>query len=177
MAGGGNRIGYAAMLEQFGPREIVELSVAAEGAGFSGVMAADHFQPWVPEQGNAPFVWEVMALIGAMDHWVAVLEAPLDQASTLLHQAALGVLSPVPLALTSLAAVLLAWLCRRFWHHPDSAWRLAASAMAKPCFKANSDAAMARSSLNSITGARRITSKHMSRNSTGSFLDNTRCTS
>ena len=72
----------------------------------------------------------VMALIGAMDHWVAVLEAPLDQASTLLHQAALGVLSPVPLALTSLAAVLLAWLCRRFWHHPDSAWRLAASAMA-----------------------------------------------
>ena len=71
-----------------------------------------------------------LALIGAMDHWVAVLEAPLDQASTLLHQAALGVLSPVPLALTSLAAVLLAWLCRRFWHHPDSAWRLAASAMA-----------------------------------------------
>ena len=64
-AGAAGKIGYAAMLEQFGPREIVELSVAAEGAGFSGVMAADHFQPWVPEQGNAPFVWEVMALIGA----------------------------------------------------------------------------------------------------------------
>ena len=55
MAGGGNRIGYAAMLEQFGPREIVEYAVAAERAGMSGVMAADHFQPWVPEQGNAPF--------------------------------------------------------------------------------------------------------------------------
>ena len=57
-------IGYAAMLEQFGPREVVDLSVAAEEAGFSGVMAADHFQPWVPQQGNAAFVWNVMTAIG-----------------------------------------------------------------------------------------------------------------
>jgi G6PDH family F420-dependent oxidoreductase len=56
-------IGYAAMLEQFGPREVVDLSVAAEAAGFSGVMAADHFQPWVPQQGNAAFVWNVMTAI------------------------------------------------------------------------------------------------------------------
>jgi G6PDH family F420-dependent oxidoreductase len=52
------------MLEQFGPREVVDYSVAAEKAGFSGVMAADHFQPWVPQQGNAAFVWNVMAAIG-----------------------------------------------------------------------------------------------------------------
>ncbi len=58
------KVGYAAMLEQFGPREIVEYCVAAEAAGFSGVMAADHFQPWVPQQGQAPFVWTVMAAIG-----------------------------------------------------------------------------------------------------------------
>jgi G6PDH family F420-dependent oxidoreductase len=57
-------IGYAAMLEQFGPREVVDLCVAAEAAGFSGVMAADHFQPWVPQQGNAAFVWNVMTAIG-----------------------------------------------------------------------------------------------------------------
>lgn len=56
-------IGYAAMLEQFAPREVVDLSVRAEGAGFSGVMAADHFQPWVPQQGNAAFVWNVMTAI------------------------------------------------------------------------------------------------------------------
>ena len=31
--------------------------------GFSGVMAADHFQPWVPQQGNAAFVWNVMTAI------------------------------------------------------------------------------------------------------------------
>jgi len=33
------RIGYAAMLEQFGPGEIVDLCALAETAGFSGVMA------------------------------------------------------------------------------------------------------------------------------------------
>src|SRR5690349_15866252 len=52
------------MLEQFGPQEVVEYSVDAEKAGFSGVMAADHFQPWVPQQGNAAFVWNVMTAIG-----------------------------------------------------------------------------------------------------------------
>jgi coenzyme F420-dependent glucose-6-phosphate dehydrogenase len=58
------KIGYAAMLEQFGPTEVVNYSVAAEKAGFSGVMAADHFQPWVPQQGQAAFVWNVMTAIG-----------------------------------------------------------------------------------------------------------------
>jgi G6PDH family F420-dependent oxidoreductase len=57
-------IGYAAMLEQFGPREVVDYSADAEAHGFSGVMAADHFQPWVPQQGNAAFVWNVMTAIG-----------------------------------------------------------------------------------------------------------------
>jgi len=57
-------IGYAAMLEQFGPQEVVGYSAAAEAAGFSGVMAADHFQPWVPQQGQAAFVWNVLTAIG-----------------------------------------------------------------------------------------------------------------
>jgi coenzyme F420-dependent glucose-6-phosphate dehydrogenase len=56
-------IGYAAMLEQFHPREVVELSRFAEENGFHGVMAADHFQPWVPAQGQAAFVWNVMTAI------------------------------------------------------------------------------------------------------------------
>jgi coenzyme F420-dependent glucose-6-phosphate dehydrogenase len=58
-------VGYAAMLEQFHPTEVVELCVAAERAGFRGVMAADHFQPWVPAQGHAAFVWSVLAAVGA----------------------------------------------------------------------------------------------------------------
>ena len=53
-------IGYAAMLEQFAPRELVDLCVEAENNGFSGVMAADHVQPWVPQQGEAAFVWSFM---------------------------------------------------------------------------------------------------------------------
>ena len=58
------KIGYAAMLEQFAPQEVVDYSVQAEAAGFTGVMAADHFQPWVPQQGQAAFVWNVMTAIG-----------------------------------------------------------------------------------------------------------------
>ena len=57
-------IGYAAMLEQFGPQEVIGYSAAAEAAGFSGVMGADHFQPWVPQQGQAAFVWNVLTAIG-----------------------------------------------------------------------------------------------------------------
>ncbi len=57
------QIGYAAMSEQFHPREMVALCEAAEEAGFSGVMAADHFQPWVPTQGNAPYVWNVLTAV------------------------------------------------------------------------------------------------------------------
>jgi len=57
------QIGYAAMLEQFAPSEAVALSAYAEEHGFSGVMAADHFQPWVPQQGQSSFVWSVLAAI------------------------------------------------------------------------------------------------------------------
>jgi len=60
----GLTIGYAAMLEQFHPREAVELTEHAESRGFSGCMAADHFQPWVPEQGQSAFVWNVLAAVG-----------------------------------------------------------------------------------------------------------------
>ena len=57
-------VGYAAMLEQFHPREAVDLTALAEEHGFSGCMAADHFQPWVPQQGQASFVWNVLAAVG-----------------------------------------------------------------------------------------------------------------
>jgi hypothetical protein len=57
-------IGYAAMLEQFHPTDVVDYSAYAEEHGFSGVMAADHFQPWVPQQGQAAFVWNVLTALG-----------------------------------------------------------------------------------------------------------------
>ena len=58
-------IGYAAALEQFGPNELLDYSALAEQHGFKGAMAADHFQPWVPQQGHASFVWSWMAALGA----------------------------------------------------------------------------------------------------------------
>src|SRR3982751_3987711 len=57
-------IGYAAMLEQFGPQEVVGYTAFAEQNGFEGCMAADHFQPWVPQQGQAAFVWNVLTAVG-----------------------------------------------------------------------------------------------------------------
>jgi coenzyme F420-dependent glucose-6-phosphate dehydrogenase len=52
------------MLEQFPPTEAIELSSYAESNGFDGVMAADRFQPWVPRQGQASFVWNVLGALG-----------------------------------------------------------------------------------------------------------------
>ncbi|MBX3193760.1 MAG: TIGR03557 family F420-dependent LLM class oxidoreductase [Microbacteriaceae bacterium] len=60
----GLQIGYAAMLEQFAPAEALELAAHAEAQGFSGVMASDHYQPWVPQQGQASFVWSVLGALG-----------------------------------------------------------------------------------------------------------------
>lgn len=57
-------IGYAAMLEQFHPTDVVRYCEMAEQQGFTGVMAADHFQPWVPQQGEAAFVWNVLTAVG-----------------------------------------------------------------------------------------------------------------
>ena len=72
----------------------------------------------------------VMAITGVMRHWTGVLLAPVDQAADLLQTAAMGVLQPIPLSVTLLAGALLLNLCRRYWNHPDPAWRLAASAIA-----------------------------------------------
>jgi coenzyme F420-dependent glucose-6-phosphate dehydrogenase len=60
----GLTVGYAAALEQFHPTDIVTYAALAESHGFSGVMAADHFQPWVPAQGQSAFVWNVLAALG-----------------------------------------------------------------------------------------------------------------
>lgn len=57
-------VGYAAMLEQLPPGEAVALAAHAEANGFRGTMASDHMQPWVPDQGQSAFVWNVLAAMG-----------------------------------------------------------------------------------------------------------------
>ena len=59
------KIGYAAMLEQFHPTELLDWCAEAEAAGFSaGFMVSDHFHPWTPHQGNAAFAWSFMGALG-----------------------------------------------------------------------------------------------------------------
>ncbi len=48
------RYGYKASAEQFGPRELLELSVEAERAGLDAIAISDHFQPWRHDGGHGP---------------------------------------------------------------------------------------------------------------------------
>ena len=59
------RIGYAAMLEQFHPTELLDWCAQAEAAGFeAGFMVSEHFHPWTPQQGQSAFAWSFMGALG-----------------------------------------------------------------------------------------------------------------
>ena len=59
------KIGYAAMLEQFHPTQLLGWCEQAEAAGFSaGFMVSEHFHPWTPQQGQAAFAWAFMGALG-----------------------------------------------------------------------------------------------------------------
>src|SRR3954464_13942797 len=58
-------VGYAAMFEQFHPKELLGWCKVAEESGFGSVMASDHFHPWTPDQGQSAFVWSWMGALGA----------------------------------------------------------------------------------------------------------------
>jgi coenzyme F420-dependent glucose-6-phosphate dehydrogenase len=59
------KIGYAAMLEQFHPSDLLEWCPQAEEAGFeAGFMVSEHFHPWTPRQGQAAFAWSFMGALG-----------------------------------------------------------------------------------------------------------------
>jgi coenzyme F420-dependent glucose-6-phosphate dehydrogenase len=56
------RLGYKASAEQFGPRRLLDLAIAAEHQGFESVWTSDHFQPWRHTDGHAP---NALAWLGA----------------------------------------------------------------------------------------------------------------
>ena len=59
------KIGYAAMLEQFHPTDLLDWCAQAETAGFeAGFMVSEHFHPWTPTQGQSAFAWSFMGALG-----------------------------------------------------------------------------------------------------------------
>ena len=58
------RYGYKASAEQFGPRPLLDFSIAAEEKGFDSVVVSDHFQPWKHTDGHAPFSFAWLAALG-----------------------------------------------------------------------------------------------------------------
>ncbi len=59
------KIGYAAMLEQFHPTDLLDWCAQAEAAGFeAGFMVSEHFHPWTPQQGQSAFAWSFMGALG-----------------------------------------------------------------------------------------------------------------
>jgi coenzyme F420-dependent glucose-6-phosphate dehydrogenase len=59
------RLGYKASAEQFGPNELLDVSILAERLGFDSVFISDHFQPWRHHDGHAPFSLSWLGALGA----------------------------------------------------------------------------------------------------------------
>ena len=56
----GIEIGYAFSSEEHTPQDLIEHARLAETSGFPFALISDHFHPWVPRQGQSPFVWSVI---------------------------------------------------------------------------------------------------------------------
>ena len=59
------RYGYKASAEQFGPVELLELSLEAERRGLDAVAISDHFQPWRHHGGHGPAALPWLGAIAA----------------------------------------------------------------------------------------------------------------
>jgi G6PDH family F420-dependent oxidoreductase len=65
-------IGYWLSSEEHAPGALVGHARAAEDAGYRTAMISDHAAPWVPAQGESPFVWSVLGAIAATTHELCV---------------------------------------------------------------------------------------------------------
>lgn len=94
------QLGYWLSCEEHAPTALVDQTVAAEQAGFSLAMASDHFHPWVPAQGNAPFVWSVLGAAAHATRSIALatgVSSPISRIHpVLLAQAASTVAAMAP---------------------------------------------------------------------------------
>jgi G6PDH family F420-dependent oxidoreductase len=56
-------VGFFLSSEEHDGPELVRMAVQAERAGFRTASISDHFHPWLPEQGQSPFIWTVLGAI------------------------------------------------------------------------------------------------------------------
>jgi coenzyme F420-dependent glucose-6-phosphate dehydrogenase len=56
-------LGYHLSSEEHGARALVRHAAAAEQRGFTYATISDHFHPWLPQQGESPFVWGVLGAL------------------------------------------------------------------------------------------------------------------
>jgi probable non-F420 flavinoid oxidoreductase len=74
------RFGYHASHEQYAPSALLEYARLAEEAGFDGVLSADHFHPWLEENGHSGFGWSWLgAAMQATSSNYATVNAPGDR--------------------------------------------------------------------------------------------------
>ncbi len=58
------KIGYTLASEERGPKGLIATAVKAEEKGFDFLGVSDHFHPWTPIQGQSPFSWSIIAVVG-----------------------------------------------------------------------------------------------------------------
>src|SRR5690606_31818307 len=66
------KFGLMLSSEEHTPRDLVDLAVRAEDAGFDYIAISDHFHPWTSQQGHSPFVWSVLGGIASATDTIGV---------------------------------------------------------------------------------------------------------
>src|ERR1700709_2026657 len=61
------------MCEQSAPDALVADIRRAEEAGFDFSVISDHFQPWLVEQGHAPYAWSVLGAAAAVAERIGLM--------------------------------------------------------------------------------------------------------
>ncbi len=61
--------------EQYQPEEIVEHAIAAEKAGFDGIMISEHFHPWVADKSASGFAFTTLGAIAAKTKKINLMTA------------------------------------------------------------------------------------------------------
>ncbi len=66
------QLGYTLSSEEHGPTELTQNAQHAEAAGFDFLSISDHYHPWIAQQGESPFVWNVLGAIAAATEQIDV---------------------------------------------------------------------------------------------------------